>query len=168
MTQRFSWGNPKGRNLFFLWMKGKLQLLFTFLFYLSYNPDDADTSVSSAPTKWKLQLPYAQASTCTKDFYSLPLLLPTNLESLSITKNLQTNSLSSLTKIQHSNPLCLYNHIRIHSWPNHIDLSICAYVFSPWSLLYLHHFFSLSLYNFISFYLHLQKWILLLELRLYH
>jgi hypothetical protein len=72
-------------------MKGKLQLLFTFLFYLSYNPDEVATSVSSAPTEWKLQLPDVQAPTCTRDFYSLPLLLPTTLESFSVTKNLQTN-----------------------------------------------------------------------------
>jgi hypothetical protein len=78
-------------------MKGKLQLLFTFLFYLSYNPDEAATSISSAPIEWKLQLPDVQAATCTRD-YSLPLLLPTTLESFSITKNLQTNYLSSLEK----------------------------------------------------------------------
>jgi hypothetical protein len=95
-------------------MKGKLQLLFTFLFYLSYNPDEAATSVSSAPTEWKLQLPDVQAPTCTGDFYSLPLLLPTTLESFSVTKNLQTNSLSSLSNIRHLSPLCLYIHIRIH------------------------------------------------------
>ena len=93
----FSWGNPKGKNLFFLWMKGKLQLLFTFLFYLSYNPDDIATSISSAPTKWKLQLPDVQAPTYIGYFYSLPLLLPTTLESFSITKKLQTNSLFSFT-----------------------------------------------------------------------
>ena len=79
-------------------MKGKLQLLFTFLFYLSYNLDEAATSIYSSPTEWKLQLPYVQAPTCTRDFYSLPLLLPTSLESFSVTKNLQTNSLSSLAK----------------------------------------------------------------------
>jgi hypothetical protein len=69
-------------------MKGKLQLLFTFLFYLSYNPDEASTSVSSTPTEWKLQLPDGQAPTCIGDFYSLPLLLPTTLKSFSVTKNL--------------------------------------------------------------------------------
>jgi hypothetical protein len=95
-------------------MKGKLQLLFTFLFYLSYNQDEVATSVSSAPTEWKLQLPDVQAPTCTGDFYSLPLLLPTTLESFSVTKNLQTNSLSSLSNIRHLSPLCLYIHIRIH------------------------------------------------------
>ena len=110
----FSWGNPKGKNLFFLWMKGKLQLLFTFLFYLSYNPDEVATSVSSEPTEWKLQLPDVQAPTCTGNFYSLPLLLPTNLKSFSVTKNLQANSLSSLSNNKHSNPLCI-----IHSWPDH-------------------------------------------------
>jgi len=73
-------------------MKGKIQILFTLLFYLSYNLDEADTSISSVPTKWKLQLPYVQAPTCTWDFYSLPLLLPTTQESFSVTKNLQTNS----------------------------------------------------------------------------
>ena len=129
----FSWGNPKEKNFFFLWMKGKLQLLFTFLFYLSYNPDEAATSVSSAPTEWKLQLPDVQAPTCTGDFYSLPLLLPTTLKSFSVTKNLQTNSLSSLSKIKHSNPLWFYIHITIHSWPDHLDLSICVCVFPPLS-----------------------------------
>jgi hypothetical protein len=79
-------------------MKGKFQLIFTFLFYLSYNPDEAATSVSSAPTEWKLQLPDVQAPTYTRDFYSLPLLLPTTLKSFSITKNLQTNSLYSMAK----------------------------------------------------------------------
>jgi hypothetical protein len=79
-------------------MKGKLQILFTFLFYLRYNPDEAATSVSSAPTKWKLQLLDVQAPTCTGDFYILLLLLPTTLESFSVTKNLKTNSLSSLAK----------------------------------------------------------------------
>jgi hypothetical protein len=86
-------------------MKGKLQLLFTFLFYLSYNPDEADTSVSSTPTEWKLQLPDVQAPTCIGDFYSFPLLLPTTLKSFFVTKNLQTNSFSSISKIKHSNPL---------------------------------------------------------------
>jgi hypothetical protein len=79
-------------------MKGKIQLFFTFLFYLCYNPDEAATFVSSAPTEWKLQLPDVQAPTCTRDFYSLPLLRPTTLESLSVTKNLQTNYLYSLEK----------------------------------------------------------------------
>jgi hypothetical protein len=65
-------------------MKGKLQLLFTFLFYLSYNPDEVATSVSLAPTEWKLQLLDVQAPTCIGDFYSLPLLLPTTLESFSV------------------------------------------------------------------------------------
>ena len=128
----FSWGNPKGKNLFFLWMKGKLQLLFTFLFYLSYNLDEAATSVSSAPTEWNLQLPDVQAPTCTWDFYSLPLLLPTTLKSFSVTKKLQTNSLSSLSKIKHSNTLCT-----IHSWLDHLDLSICVCVFPPLSFLFL-------------------------------
>jgi hypothetical protein len=96
-------------------MKGKLQLLFTFLFYLSYNQDEAATSVSSAPIEWKLQLPDVQEPTCTGDFYNLPLLLPTTLKSFSVTKNLQTNSLSSLSKIKHSNPLYFYIHITIHS-----------------------------------------------------
>ena len=96
-------------------MKGKLQLLFTFLFYLSYNPDEVVASVSSAPTEWKLQLPDVQAPTC-RDFYSLPLLLPTTLKSFFVTKNLQTNSLSSLSNNKHSNPLCT-----IHSWPDHLD-----------------------------------------------
>ena len=73
-------------------MKGKLQLLFTFLFYLSYNLDEDATSVSSKPIEWKLQLLDVQAPTCTWDFYILPLLLPTTLESFSVTKNLQTNS----------------------------------------------------------------------------
>ena len=99
-------------------MKGKLQLLFTFLFYLSYNPYEDATSVSSSPTEWKLQLPDVQAPTCTEDFYSLPLLLPTTLESFSVTKNLQTNSLSSLSNIKHSNPL-----YTIHSWPDHFTFS---------------------------------------------
>jgi hypothetical protein len=79
-------------------MKGKIQLLFTFLFYLSYNPDEAATFVSLAPTEWKLQLPDVQAPTCTGDFYRLPLLLPTTLEAFSVTKNLQTKYLSSLAK----------------------------------------------------------------------
>jgi hypothetical protein len=99
-------------------MKGKLQLLFTFLFYMSHNPDEVATSVSSAPTEWKLQLPDVQAPTCTGDFYSLPLLLPTTLKSFSVTKNLQTNSLSTLSKIKHSNPLCT-----IHSRPDHFRFS---------------------------------------------
>ena len=47
---------PKREKPLLLRMKGKLQLLFTFLFYLSYNLDEAATSISSAPTKWKLQL----------------------------------------------------------------------------------------------------------------
>jgi len=87
-------------------MKGKIQLLFTSLFYLSYNPDEAANSVSSAPTEWKLQLPDVQAPTCTGDFYNIPLLLPTTLKEFSVTKNLQTNFLSTLLNIKHSNPLC--------------------------------------------------------------
>jgi hypothetical protein len=107
-------------------MKGKLQLLFTFLFYLSYNPDEAATSVSSAPTEWKLQLPDVQAPTCTGDFYSLPLLLPTTLKSFSVTKNLQTNSLSSLSKIKHSNPLCFSYHNSFLTRPlRFINLCMC-------------------------------------------
>ena len=130
MTVIFHEETQKGKNLFFLWMKGKLQLLFTILFYLSYNPDEAATFVSLAPTEWKLQLPDVQAPTCTRDFYSLPLLLPTTLKSFSITKNLQTNSLSTLSKIKHSNPLCT-----IHSWPDHFrffNLCMClpSYVLS--------------------------------------
>ena len=127
----FSWGNPKGKNLFFLWMKGKLQLLFTFLFYLSYNLDEVATSISSAPIEWKLQLIDVKAPTCIEDFYSLPLLLPTTLESFSVTNNLQTISLSSLSNIRHLSPLCLCIHIIIFPWPNLINLSFYAYIFSP-------------------------------------
>ena len=107
-------------------MKGKLQLLFTFLFYLSYNPDEVATSVYSTPTEWKLQLPDVQAPTCTRDFYSLPLLLPTTLKSFSITKNLQSNSLSSLSNIKHSNPLCFSCHNSFLTRPlRFINLCMC-------------------------------------------
>jgi hypothetical protein len=91
-------------------MKGKLQLLFTFLFYLIYNLDEVATFVSSVPTEWKLQLLDVQAPTCIGNFYSLPLLLPCTLKSFYVTKNLQSNFLSSLSKIKHSNPLCFSYH----------------------------------------------------------
>jgi hypothetical protein len=91
-------------------MKGKLQLLFTLLFYLSYNPNEVATYVSSAPIEWNLQILKVQAPTCTIDFYNLPLLLPTTLKSFYVTKNLQSNSFSYLSKIKHSNPLCFSYH----------------------------------------------------------
>jgi hypothetical protein len=131
-------------------MKGKLQLLFTFLFYLSYNPDEAATSVSSAPTEWKLQLPDVQAPTCTGDFYSLPLLLPTTLESFSVTKNLQTNS------------YLLCQRLSIKFSPQILQSHLSSIILSP------HLFSSLSLYNFISDLSSFTEMNFTLELWLYH
>jgi hypothetical protein len=131
-------------------MKGKLQLLFTFLFYLSYNPDEAATSFSSAPIEWKLQLPDVQAPTCTGDFYSLPFLLPTTLESFSVTKNLQTNS------------YLLCQILRINFSPQILQSHLSSIILSP------HLFSSLSLYNFISDLSSFTKMNLTLGLRLYH
>jgi hypothetical protein len=94
------------------------------LFYLSYNLDEAATSVSSAPIEWKLQLPDVQAPTCTGDFKVSPCssLQPRN-PSLSL-RTCKPTLYLLLQSIHHSIPLCLYNHIKIHSSP----LDIC-YIF---------------------------------------
>jgi hypothetical protein len=131
-------------------MKGKLQLLFTFLFYLSYNPDEATTYISLAPTEWKLQLPDVQAPTCIGDFYSLPLLLPTTLESFSITKNLQINSYLFCQRLS------------IKFSPQILQSHLSSIILSP------HLFSSLFLYNFISIFSSFTEMNFTLELQLYH
>ena len=132
MTRWFFMRKPKREKPLLLMNERKAPNLLYILILSELQPRWGATSVSSTPTEWKLQLPDVQAPTCIGDFYSLPLLLPTTLKSFSVTKNLQTNSLSTLSKIKHSNPLCT-----IHSWPDHLDLSICVCFFPPLSFLFL-------------------------------
>ncbi len=97
MTQYFSRGNPKGKNLFFLRMKGKLQLLFTF-FYFVWAPTQTRLlpQFSSAATEWKLQLPNVQAPTCTCSSSNLNMRTEVLPVSLATTRRM----------LQHPRELC--------------------------------------------------------------